>query len=67
MSGIGYTERQAAIAHRRIERAVARVEDALTALERAVPDTTVSTAWLAEEVREVGRSLDKTVDRRRRR
>ena len=73
MSEVGYTEWQAGQLLHRIERAVAKAEDAVAELRGIVPDAdtsrftrNLSLDGCLDEVREVGRGLQETVDRRRR-
>ena len=72
--GVGYTPKQAERLKQKIDREVARIEDALFALRRAVPDTDPdrfahgSSAGgidgIAEEVRAVAHGLSDVIDRR---
>ena len=69
----GYTDKQADRLNRRIALAVAKAEDAVAELRSIVPDADTSRFTrnlnldgCLDEVREVGRGLQETVDRRRR-
>jgi len=70
--GVGYTPKQAQRLKQKIDREVAKIEDALAALRQAVPDTTASNFapgaggidGIAEEVRAIGHGLNDVIDRR---
>lgn len=68
---IGYTPKQAAALERKINKAVAKIEDAAAELRHAVPDCDVNrfsrfggVDGLLEEFREIERGLCQTIDRR---
>lgn len=61
---VGYTPKQAEAAHRKIRRAVDRADAAIAGLHHLVPDTTISTTVMREQVQRIGKRLSDTVERR---
>jgi len=61
---IGYGPAEAQRLLRKIDRAVARAEDALDALTLVVPDLSIGVAVEQERVREIGHELAHAVRRR---
>lgn len=71
MKRLGYTPLEAGRVKARIERSVARIEDEMATIRRAVPDVSFGGAFtgpypenVLEEVREIRRALFAIVDRR---